>query len=51
MTALASGHTDYPDSANVDQESRHFYIGDAREIDFVEQSTLMASRPTEQVAF
>ncbi|KAI3407427.1 E3 ubiquitin ligase (RING-type E3 ubiquitin transferase) (Serine/threonine-protein kinase), partial [Psidium guajava] len=48
MTPLASGHTDFPDSASVDQESRHFYIGDAWEIDFVEQSTLMASRPTEQ---
>ncbi|XP_030530038.1 U-box domain-containing protein 34-like [Rhodamnia argentea] len=48
VTALASGYTDYPDSANVNQESRHLYIGDAREIDFVQQSTLMASRPTEQ---
>lgn len=51
MTALASGHTYYPNSANEDQEGGHLYVGDAREIDFVDQSTLMASRPTEQVAF
>ncbi|KAF8036532.1 hypothetical protein BT93_C2302 [Corymbia citriodora subsp. variegata] len=48
VTALDSGHTDYLDSANVDQESRHLYIGDAHEIDFVEQSISMASGPIEQ---
>lgn len=48
VTALASDHTDYPNSANVDQESRYSYIGDAPEMDFLEQSASMASRPTEQ---